>query len=281
MLSILVCIALVALIIGSYRDVKTREVPDWLNFSLIFIALGIRAIYAVVGNDYMLFLSGLLGFVAMLVLALIMFYAGQWGGGDSKMLMGMGALIGLDFGFDSMLIAFIVNALMAGAVYGLIWSIIAAIRKRKDFSKEFSGILCTKRFVFCRKIVLVVSLVVLAGLFFVHDSFLRVFLLMLVIILMATQYLVVFVKAVEKSSMLKYVKPEELTEGDWIVNDIKISGKRICGPKDLGIERKQINQLIKLKIKKVLIKVGIPFVPSFLIAFVVMWLYGNVLFFLL
>tara|TARA_Y100000310_G_C20640196_1_gene793480 strand:- start:1586 stop:1843 length:258 start_codon:yes stop_codon:yes gene_type:complete len=85
--------------------------------------------------------------------------------------------------------------------------------------------------------------------------------------------------------MLKYVKPTEVTEGDWIAKDVIINNKRLTGPKDLGIERKQLNKLIayykKGKIKKVLIKVGIPFVPSFLVAYVLTLLYGNLLIYLI
>ncbi len=81
--------------------------------------------------------------------------------------------------------------------------------------------------------------------------------------------------------MLKYVKPTEVTEGDWIAKDVVIGKKYISGPKDLGIEMKQLKQLIsyykKGKIKKVLIKVGIPFVPSFLIAYLITIVYGNLL----
>ena len=73
--------------------------------------------------------------------------------------------------------------------------------------------------------------------------------------------------------MEKYVDPEKLTEGDWIVNDVLVGGKRICGPKDLGISLEQIGHLIKLKhkkkIKKVLIKEGIPFIPAFFLGFIV------------
>ena len=87
--------------------------------------------------------------------------------------------------------------------------------------------------------------------------------------------MILFVKAVEKACMLKRVKPSELTEGDWIAKDVIVKNKRICGPKDLGIEKAQIRQLIRLKIKSVIIKVGIPFVPSFLLAFVLTLWIGN------
>jgi hypothetical protein len=83
--------------------------------------------------------------------------------------------------------------------------------------------------------------------------------------------------------MYKRITPDKLTEGDWIANNIKIDGKYISGPKDLGIEKKQINQLIDLwkkgKIKKVLIKEGMPFIPSFFIAFIITLIYGNLFIF--
>ena len=71
---------------------------------------------------------------------------------------------------------------------------------------------------------------------------------------------------------------KKLTEGDWIAKDVVVKGKKICGPKDLGISRKQISRLSKLNIKKVLVKYGMPFVPSFLLAFIITLLWGNIIF---
>ncbi len=72
-----------------------------------------------------------------------------------------------------------------------------------------------------------------------------------------------------------------MTEGDWIAKEIKYKGKVITGPKDLGIEKKQINKLKRLfklnKIRKVLIKEGIPFVPSFLAGWIITVVWGSVL----
>jgi hypothetical protein len=73
---------------------------------------------------------------------------------------------------------------------------------------------------------------------------------------------------------------EKLTEGDWIVKDVIVGGKRICGPKDLGISKPQIEVLLKLKqkgkIRKILVKEGMPFVPVFLISFVISLIWGNI-----
>ena len=97
--------------------------------------------------------------------------------------------------------------------------------------------------------------------------------------------MLIFVKAIEKSCMHKLVEPQRITEGDWIVKDVYVGKQYICGPKDLGISKNQIRKLIQFykqkKIKKILIKEGIPFVPSFLIAFVVTLVFGNPLMWLL
>jgi len=81
--------------------------------------------------------------------------------------------------------------------------------------------------------------------------------------------------------MYKLVEPSKLTEGDWIAKEIKVNGKYITGPKDLGIEMEQIEKLIALykkkKVGKILIKEGMPFVPSFLASFIFTYFFGSIL----
>ena len=93
--------------------------------------------------------------------------------------------------------------------------------------------------------------------------------LVMIFFLIVMMYLFIIIKAVEFSAMIQLIPIKQLTEGDWIAKDIVVKGKRICGPKDLGVSRKQIKKLIKLKVKKVWVKYGMPFVPSFLVAFLV------------
>ncbi|MBI2656261.1 hypothetical protein HYX03_00805, partial [Candidatus Woesearchaeota archaeon] len=121
--------------------------------------------------------------------------------------------------------------------------------------------------------------------FFAELYYVRILILSLAFLILTTFYLWIFVKAIEKSAMNKLVEPSKLTEGDWIVNDVFVGKKYICGPKDLGIEKRQIKKLIGFyrqgKIKKILIKEGIPFVPSFLIAFIVTLIFGSPLMWLI
>ncbi|MFH0874890.1 MAG: A24 family peptidase [archaeon] len=282
MMLIFIIIALIALVIGTYTDIKTREVPDWINYGIIFIGLGARLIFSLVNFDFTYIIQGLIGFGIFLAIALIMYYTGQWGGGDSKMLMGLGALFGFELKFDSLIFSFFVNVLFVGALYGLIYSIFLAVYNRKNFFKEWKKIFKKKNILMFQRIFLIISVILLLSLFLIGDIIFKILLLVMILTLLIGFYSFVFIKAVENSCMFKYVKPAELTEGDWIAKDIKVDGKYISGPKDLGIEKKKIRKLIQFykkgKIKKVLIKVGIPFVPSFLIAFLISLFFGNIIF---
>jgi len=278
---ILLTIALIALIIASITDIKTREVPDWFNFSLIFIGLGIRLIHSSLTFDWIYMLEGFAGLIIGVVIAYIMFYAGQWGGGDSKLLMGLGALVGLGFSFNSLptFLVLIINIIFVGAVYGLIFIITHAIIHRKAFSQEFGKYFKSEKRIRLHKYFAGLSLALLVlALTISKDFMIRLLLLVLVFMLYLSVYVYFMVKSVENISMFKLVSPEELTEGDWIPEDIIINKKRIAGPRDLGISREQIKRLIaykkKGKIKKVLMKNGIPFVPSFLIGFILTLVWG-------
>ena len=155
--SIGICvIVLIALVFASITDLKKREVPDWLNFAIIFFALGARGLYSIIFWDYHVFLEGIIGFVVFVILAYIMFYAGQWGGGDSKLLMGMGAVFGIKLGVFSLsafplIGTFIINLMLFGAIYGLIWSSILAVVKWKEFLMELKKIAENKKLILIEK----------------------------------------------------------------------------------------------------------------------------------
>lgn len=284
---IIYSIAFFGLLIASYTDLKTREVPDWLNYGLIGTGLGLNLLFTIIFWKWSFIVSSLVGFLIFFAIAWIMYYTGQWGGGDSKMLMGLGALIGIDLfsGKLPFLVNFFVNALFVGAAYGLLWSLFLAFKNKNKFVREFKKILTEKKLVEVKKWLLILFFILVLLIIFINKYPTKLLLMYIALILILTFYVWIFIKAVEKTCMLIYVNPAELTEGDWISKEIKVDGKYIAGPKDLGIEKKQINQLIKLykqrKIKKVLMKIGIPFVPSFFVAFVITLVYGNLVFLLI
>lgn len=274
-------IGVIVLAIGTYTDVKTREVPDWLNFGLIAAGFGSRLIFSAALHEWSYIVHGLLGFAAFLVLAYVMFYTGQWGGGDAKLVMGLGALFGLRLDLYDFSLSFIVNAFILGALFAVIYSIFLICRNWKKFKSEIMRHRDRKIFKIMRVNAVIITLAGIALFYLLDDALLKFYIITTMFLIVLMFYLWLVIKAVEKAGMYRFVEPSKLTEGDWIAKEIKVDGKHIAGPKDLGVEMKQIKKLIELRkknrIKKVLIKEGMPFVPSFLASFIVTMLWGNIL----
>src|SRR4030042_881297 len=124
-------VGLVALIVASLFDIKTREVPDWLNFSLVAFAIGSALILSIYHGYHHIIINSLLGLALGVAIGLFLFYTGQWGGGDTKLIIGLFGLIGLrysDLGkMNPTIILFVINTLLVGAIYGFSFRFFQAI----------------------------------------------------------------------------------------------------------------------------------------------------------
>jgi len=273
---ILLVLGFVALVFASIHDLKTREVPDWVSFSLVVSAFSVRIFHSLIFNDFWFLLYGVLGFGLMFAVGMLMYYTKQWGGGDAKLVMGLGVVFVSPYlGFDNLVFSLLVNMLVVGATYGIFWSVYLAIKNYKVFIKGFRKALIRRRRI--RRVALIFGLLTIISLFFIKVGYIRFLLSVFALFLIAYSYLVVFVKAVEDSCMYKWIPVNKLTEGDWVAKPVYVNKKIVCGPKDLGLEMKQIKALKKAKVKKVYVKEGIPFVPSFLIAAILTLLFGNLI----
>lgn len=257
---------------------------------MVVAGVSFAGLQSIVAADWHFLAFSILGGGAAYGLAALMFYTGQWGGGDSKLLIGLSAMLGIPFSFafpfvgmDGTLVSFLFNFVSVSLVYAVIIGTALAVRNRKKFGREFRKQMESRALV--RKLLFAAAFIGTIIILVLQDYVLRLGLLALLISLFFGLYLSILAKAVEKSCMVRMVSPLKLTEGDWIVKDVIVGGKRICGPKDLGIEKSQISKLISLyrkgKIRAVSIKEGIPFAPSFLIAYMVTVFFGNVFFVLL
>lgn len=285
-----IIIVFIALVLGSITDLDRYEVPDWINFGLIFLGFFIGALLSIIFWDYSYILSSLIGYGIGYAIGWIMYYTGQWGGGDSKMIMGIGAMLGFDiFAFynsflstsnpftitaSSLFLLFLLFTIFTGAIYGIVWSLALIIINRKKFIAEFKIRMKIKKIRIIRYIVFTLTILFLILMFLFRYNILYMSLFFVLAFIMFTFfYLFVGIKIVEKVCMIKSITPEKLTEGDWIAEDIVVDKKIIAGPKDLGISKEQMEEVTKLwkkgKIKKILAKYGIPFVPSFFIAFII------------
>ena len=279
-------IALAFLSAAAINDVKKREVPNWVNYGLVTTGFGLGLLQSIIAANWHFFVFSIAGALAALALSALMFYTGQWGGGDSKLLIGLGAMLGLPvstklpfLGVESQLVSFLLNLVAISVVYAIAFGTILAVKNKKKFAAAARKQL--EPYSLLRKLLLFASAVGLVLILAVNDVTMRIGVVALISTLFFGLYLSIMAKVVEKVCMLKLVSPLKLTEGDWIAKDVVVGGKRICGPKDLGVEKRQIRKLIALykqkKIRTVLIKEGIPFSPSFLLAYIVTIFFGNII----
>ena len=90
---IFIIVALLGTIFSSITDLKGRWVPDWSNYALIFIGLGGHAIISILTVSFKPLLHSIAGAGLFFLIAAAMFYGGAWGGGDTKLFIGLGALL--------------------------------------------------------------------------------------------------------------------------------------------------------------------------------------------
>lgn len=278
-------IILIGLGIATITDIKKREVPDTLNFGLIILGIVLGILSSIFANSWQPIISSVLGLAIGYGVGALMFYTGQWGGGDAKMLMGIGAILGVQWaelvglltgiGDIPFFITTIITIFIAGGIYGFAYAIFLIIKNRKEFKMEFRKKREEKNMVKVRKIILGITALIILIMLLVNDKFLKMALGMIAVFVFFGQYLFIISKVVEKVCMIKTIPVRALTEGDWIVEDVVVKGKRICGPKDLGVSLDQIEELKKKKVRTIKIKEGIPFIPGFLLGYILMVVFGN------
>jgi len=166
------------------------------------------------------------------------------------------------------------NILVVGAIYGLMWAIFLAILYWRNVLDEVKVMVGQKVAFY------ISSLFILIGLFLLWmftEGLSKTIALLFLILAFIGVFFALFMRAVEKAAMIKSVSPKNLVEGDWIAKDVKFKGKVLCSAKCAGVSREQIDLLLRHKVKKVVIKEGIPFAPSFLIALIITLMIKNAL----
>ncbi len=246
------------LLIASISDIRTREIPDILSYSFIASGLAFSAIKSIIYWD-LSFLISLSAVILLWLISLLLFYGGQWGGGDSKLLMGMGAWYGLSIKMG----VFFLNLFVFGAVYGLLFALILVLKNRKKILPFI------RKYHRERLFVRIASFLLLISVFFITDRFTQLLVLMLDALFFFGYYAILFIKAVESEVLVKKIPVSKLTEGDWVLDTVKVGKDIIYQPKKTGITIPDIEMLKKNSIKEVTVREGIPFVPSFFIAFVI------------
>jgi len=89
-----IVVALVFLFLGSIEDLRTGEIPEKISYGYIVSALVISAVDSIVVGDVSLLVNSLFMGVCFFAFGFVLFYFGQWGGGDVKLAGGIGCTLG-------------------------------------------------------------------------------------------------------------------------------------------------------------------------------------------
>jgi len=262
-------LALIWIVFAVFQDIKTREIANWLNFSLIIFALGFRFFYSLFsqgnGGGFAFFYQGLIGLGIFFALGHIFYYSRIFAGGDAKMMISLGAVLPFYESFFANLKIFawfLALFLFAGAFYGFAWGMALSLKNWKKFKKEFKRIFVEKR--------KIVYYVMFLGLFvsllgIILSGFAGQILLFEGFLVFILPYFYLYAKAVDETCMIKKIKTGKLREGDWLYKNLRI-GKKIIKARWDGLNEKEIRE-IRRNCKEVKIRQGIPFTPVFLFSF--------------
>ena len=271
-ISVIHGVILLGLLLGSIVDIKKREVPDTVNYVLIFLGFSFAFILSIFYSDLSFVVASFFGYILFSVIGYVLFYLGQWGGGDAKSLMGVGSLIGLPLFsvnfLDTFLFSFFITLLFAGALWGVFWIFFLILKNKSSFIKKYFVLSKNSFFLRNKYYFVFVFVFVIIGSFFTRfDPFVEWF----IILFFALSYFLLFFsavsKAIEETAMVKKIPVGDLVEGDWVVGKLKLkNGKTFESPKT-GLEIKDI-ETIKKNFSHVLVREGVPFIPSFFIAYV-------------
>ena len=256
-------LALVWIVFATIQDLRKREVANWLNFSLIIFALGFRFFYSFFQGGFDFFYQGLIGLGIFFVLGNLFYYGRIFAGGDAKLMIALGAVLPFYYNFTDnikIFVSFLFLFFFVGAFYGLFVSGFLVLTNFKKFKKEFR-----KQFKKNKNFVIIVFLIglIIFGLGFLEELF-----FLLGIFIFILPYLYLYAKAIDNVCMVKNIEVSKLSEGDWLYNDVR-AGKNLIKASWDGLSWEEIKKISR-KYKKIKIRQGIPFVPVFLISFLIL-----------
>jgi Flp pilus assembly protein protease CpaA len=264
-------------VFASYFDIKTGEIPDKFTLGLVIVALALRAGYSVYSSEYSYLLDGAITGAIFFAFGALLFYTGGWGGGDAKLITGIGASLGgylpglalMDptLGLFPAFFGFFVSISLVAIPYSIAYSLFLSMRSPKSI-QLFRGRI--------RKgwAILLLALVASFALILVLRPWSP--LLTLALLSPPLMYLLmVFVRCVEEEALRKEVFVSDLREGDMVAEDVVLRGKKLASRRDMdGLSKQAVKEIKRLAAegklpKRITVKWGIKFAPVFPLALLV------------
>jgi len=270
-------VAFAGSIYAALWDLKTTEIPDEIPHAMIIFALVFYGIQSVIESNYWIFLNSLIAGGAIFALGFLMYYAGQWGGGDAKILAAIIFLLPVSSTTLPFPLTYLLNVFIVGAGYMILYSFGLALMNRKifsaffvDFKKQKAVLALGSIALFATFAIINYSVLVLLAypvdyLSLVRNSLVPLFAAIGLFMIWR------FAKAVEDVGFKRKIPISKLKIGDVLI-DSKIWE---------GITEKELKKIKKSEKRFVWIKEGVRFAPTFPLALAFTLIYGDFLFLIL
>ncbi len=267
-------VALIGSSIAAIWDLKTTEIPDIIPHLMIFFAIVYYVFIGYASGSFFLLSESLKYGFLLLFSGFGLYFLGQWGGGDAKLLSAISFLMPINFfgkNFFPFPLVFTFNLFVIGTVYIVVYAFVFSLKKRelwkffmKEIRKSFKNIVVSSALTFvllsaiglsflqyllCLEFVILTSLIA---------SVFTVFMFLIMI----------FLRVVERYGFRKKIKLKDLKVGDVLLNS-KVWE---------GVTKSKIRELKKTGKRYVWIKEGVRFGGAFPIALIFSVFYGEFLF---
>lgn len=250
-----------ALILASFEDLRIREVPFLLSHATIILGVAFAALRSLQTGVLAHVAHSVLGGIIAYTLGYLLYISGQWGGGDVKLFTGIATFIGFNPELPVSFITYVFLVFLTGSIYGLVWSLYNVVVNADDVIPELPhpsivhvGLTGGAALTVLTSYMVITSPSPTAGLI---GSFTLLFIAS--IVLYVFHHARHIITTVDKET-------DELVPGDWLAERVETSQGTISS-RNTGLSVQDIQALRDSTTEAVTVRVGLPFVPSFLFAY--------------
>lgn len=259
-------IALIGSLACGIYDLKTSNVPDSVCLLMISSALLLYSIYGFSTGDFTGLINSFIIGGLFLGFGLLMYFTGQWGGGDGELLVAIGFLVPnltiIESVFPLSAISFFINSFFIGAIYSIAYSLIL-VYKNPKISKNFMTKMTGNKI----SIVLIMIFALSISLLFLSQTILFILLSFIAILIIFQK----FSKTIEES-FYKKIPTSKLQVDDMLGEDIprlRMYKKRIK-----GLTKNQVKRIKSIK-RYVIVREGIRYGIVFPLSLLFTYFFGD------
>jgi len=262
---LLFTVALIGSLACGIYDMKTSNVPDSVCVLMIASAILLHSFYGLSTGDFSYLINSFMFGGLFLAFSLLMYFTGQWGGGDGELLIAIGFLLP-NLSFVSTVfpfaISFFINTFFIGAIYSILYSLFLAYRNPK-IGKNFLDNIGTSRLSIFLLLIICISIS-----FLLTSQIILAVLTFLIFVLIVFQR---FSKTIEESFYRK-IPSSQLRADDMLGEDIP--RLRLYKKHIRGLTEEQVKRIRRFK-RHVVVREGIRYGIVFPLSLIFTWFFGD------